>query len=314
MPLFPSSPRAISPPAFGRWVPVPRKVGLLSYVSDGVARLDLGRPWFLPDLRRGTDLIAASDYSGEHRGARYDVLSCLLIDAGSLGGWDRAREVVRRRWLKDGRRLAFKNLRDRRHAQAIPGFLDAAEQLRGVVLTVALSKRLGPVFATPGRDRGPLCARWNDAVLEKVLRVTSVLSLLLAGLARPAQNVFWITDDDAIAATQDHLRDLTTALAYVSADYLTHDLGHLRCSTTSIQDESSRRIEDLASIPDLIAGTYAAYLDAAVAGFAQPPHRKYAEIVHWLGARPGSLARIFATITPDASGSPYVEVITLGEH
>ncbi len=312
--LFPTAPTLVVPPAFGRWSPVSPDVGILSHVSDGLARLDLARPTFLPDLRQAPDLLAVSDYSGEHPGARYDVLSCLVADPGSLAEWDLARQQVRTKWLGDGRRVAFKSLGDRNRRRALPTFLDAAERLRGVVLTVAVDKRVGPLFVRPDVPRAPICARWKDAILEKVLRSTHLVSLMLAGLSRPAQNVLWITDEDAIAATHSHLRDLTTALAYVSSGYLRHDLGHLRCSTTSIQNDPSRLVEDLASIADLAAGTYATYLAALREHFSTAPDPRHASILQWFGAPVGSLARVFVTIGPDVGKRRRVEVSTLGRH
>jgi hypothetical protein len=56
-----------------------------------------------------------------------------------------------------------------------------------------------------------------------------------------------------ILKAADDLRGLTKAFGWVSSQYLTFDLGHIRCGTTQC-DDGSLQIEDFVAIPDLIAG------------------------------------------------------------
>jgi hypothetical protein len=86
-----------------------------------------------------------------------------------------------------------------------------------------------------------------------MLRVVHIVSFFLAGLSRAHQNVIWITDEDEIAANDNRMRELTNLFGNISSHYLPHSMGHFRCGTMK-SDDGSRQLEDLASIPDLVAG------------------------------------------------------------
>lgn len=314
MSFFPSNPAIIALPSLGFWGDPEENGSILSHVSDGLRRIDLARPSFFPNLRSESDLVLASDYSGEHPESAYHILSCLITDWPSIRSWEPERQRIRQKWLGDGRRLAFKKLGDRQRTQALPAFVESMNLLNGVVLSVAVSKSVGPIFARPGVSRDPLCSRWKGPVLEKVLRITHILGLLLAGLARPLQNVLWFTDDDAMAATHYHLRDLSEALMRVSSAYLRYSLGHLRCTTTGIQADKTRLVEDLVAIPDLVAGTFGAYISALRTGHPSSPDLRYTPILKWISAPKTSVACVFVTIE-SAPGRRYgIQVLTLGSH
>lgn len=78
-------------------------------------------------------------------------------------------------------------------------------------------------------------------------------AFLTAGLSSSSQNVLWFSDEDNIAANFSRLTQLTNVFAYILSNYLKHDLAHIRCGTTK-NDDGSLLIEDLTSIPDLVAG------------------------------------------------------------
>lgn len=214
----------------------------------------------LPDLSQASLLFAASDYSGEHARSAYRVYSILLADLRGSRGWELSRRSVRSRWLSDGRRMSYKALRDRRRQAALPHFLSAADLISGLLLTVLVDSRIDSMFHSPKEDRDDasvaVFSSWPRNSFEKLLRVVHLISLLLAGLSRPGQDVLWITDEDEIAANEQRLRQLVLGFGNVASHYLTHDLGHLRIGTTR-SDTGLRDIEDLTAIPDLVAGAAA---------------------------------------------------------
>ena len=71
----------------------------------------------------------------------------------------------------------------------------------------------------------------------------------------------WFTDQDDVAANAERLTVLTQVWAIILSNYLSKaderfpfTLGHLRCGTTA-SDTGNLQIEDLAAIPDLVAGS-----------------------------------------------------------
>ena len=154
--------------------------------------------------------------------------------------------------------MSYKKLGDKYRRQFLRPILEAADDLEGLSISVAVSKAapslydpVGPLdFNNPDFSvfRG-----WKGEVLEKAFSLTHILGFLLAGTAKEKQDVFWFTDQDEIAANPTMLTALTKALAWISSSYLDFDLGHLRCGTTSC-DNGTCQIEDFVCLPDLIAG------------------------------------------------------------
>jgi hypothetical protein len=297
--LFPSRSAVAAPPSTHCWKPV--SFGFLPGLSDALVRFELEHPGRLPDLRQDHALYITSDYSGEHAGAPFEVYSFLVAQMHDVLHWARHRGYIRAALLEDGRRMSFKSLGDRQRARALPPFLLHANSLRGLLLTVAVKKTAGSLFAA-SEPRPGLAKRWRPNVFEKVLRVAHLSGVLMAGLSRPGQSILWVTDNDAIAASTDHLRDFTNLLMLVSSNILSHSLGHLRCTTTGIADDGSRTVEDLAAIADLSAGFMADYLRARVEGFTAPPSAKMQLLSPWFVARDELLCRIFFTVEGQADG------------
>jgi hypothetical protein len=154
--------------------------------------------------------------------------------------------------------MSFKDLRDRRRKDALTPFLEAANTIQGISFTLAIDVAIPSLFDGPAplNLENPEFAafrEWSPATLEKAFRVVHTLSFLMAGLLREGQDVVWFTDEDAIAANSTRLTLLTKLLALISSSYLTFSLGHLRCATTH-SDDGTRSIEDLVSVPDVVAG------------------------------------------------------------
>jgi hypothetical protein len=280
-----------------------------SSISDLLAK----HPNSLPDLRSADTIVVTSDYSGEHEYATHEVLSFLIADLSSFDYWDILRTEVRRSFLRDNRRMSFKDMRDKRRQLALPTFLEAANRLTGLLFTVAISKEIGTLF--DGRCPLDLSAaefsefrEWSPRTLEKAFRIVHVMSFLFAGLLRESQNVVWFTDEDVIAAKPSRLSSLTKLVASVSSLYLTFGLGHLRCGTTA-SDDGSRGIEDLTSIPDLVAGAVAEQLTTDAAAPLTAPGQvfwiyrgdfspKCSVITHWLMETEHPLRRIVVRLDP----------------
>ena len=267
-------------------------------------------PMRLPDLRSAPALYVTSDYSGEHRGASFQVLSILITDPSRCEQWLRARNEVRREFLSDGRRMSFKQLRDRQRAEALVPWLRAADLIPGICFAIGIERNYGSMFDPPA----PLnlshpsfapYAKWPRATLEKACRLCHFVGLTVAAMASPGQDVFWYTDEDEIASHAQRLRELVNLFAWVSSHYLTVDLRHLRVGTTAM-DDGSRLVEDLASIPDLVAGAVSEVLARKTAENVtltdtllwpvSEPTDKAMTVLSWLGTIPAELKRLSCVV------------------
>jgi hypothetical protein len=238
--------------------------GLATGLSNLIGQWDKRRG-HLPSLHGAQSLLVASDYSGDHKSSLYQVLSFLVIDPRSLAAWEETRRQIRSSVLKDDRRIAFKSLGDHRRRAALMPFLRGASRLRGVCAVFAIHRSIPSMFSRTGPsdpDKIPISlqARWTRKTFERILRIADLLSLLLAGVSWPGQNILWITDNDDIVADLNHHQDTVNILGNVSSHYLAHSLGHLRVATAR-SDRGDRQLEDLLSIPDLTAGAVAELLN-----------------------------------------------------
>jgi len=249
---------------------------LIDKLNGMLRGLGAKQPPALPDLTQSSLLFAASDYSGQHAEAPYQAYSIVLADLAGSQKWETSRRSIRARWLADGRRLSYKGLRDRHQEAALAPFLRAADFIPGLLLTVLVDRGIQNMFHLVEGERdedsiGPF-AKWPRGSLEKLLRVVHLLSLLVAGLSRPGQDLLWITDEDEIAANEQRLTELVLGFSNVASHYLTHSLGHLRVGTTR-SDTGSRDVEDFAAIPDLAAGAAAEAFGRfhGMTGWPSPP-------------------------------------------
>jgi len=219
-------------------------------VNFQLGKVEITGKFTYPNLRDADRFILASDYSGEHQKPEFQVLSFLLTQKSSvLNSWEQARLSVRNKHLSDGRRMSFKDLKDALRINALLDFLDAASLLNGVLVCVAVEK------AHSIRNWGelpPLRYNWTPDTLEKLLRVCVFGGGFVDGLRGPGQDLHWITDNDAIVATDDAKADAGTLMSSFIHKY-PGETPKLSLGIASKFDDGLRA-EDLLANPDLAAG------------------------------------------------------------
>jgi hypothetical protein len=216
----------------------------------------------------GPTIALMSDYGGEHRTSRYDVISVLVLDSENTGQWEFMRREIRHSILKDSRRMSFKNLGDNRRKKALEPFLLAANSITGVCASFAIHKEVKSLCTNPKQfdeltQQLNLVGGWNAKTLDHMVRLVHFICLLIAGLSQPNQNVYWISDEGSFFANTPRCEDVNRLTSYFTSYYVKHPLGELGIGTTQI-DEDDMRLEDLTAIPDLVAGAVA-YLTTRIA-------------------------------------------------
>jgi len=234
------------------------RFGLMKNFSDTILKVARTDTHALPNLHSTGTIVATSDYGGQHKSSRFESYAFLIVDGMAVPEWDERRRWVRRAYRTEGRSISYKKLGDTLKRRMLPAFLREADRLPGLCVCILIEKSIPSMF----RAEGPLdlsepglapYARFSKDTFEKLLRVVHFQSFFLAGMTRPGQNVFWFTDQDDIAANEGGIVALTNIWRNVFGNYLQHNLGHVRCGTTQ-SDDGSLQIEDLAAIPDLVAG------------------------------------------------------------
>jgi hypothetical protein len=232
-----------------------RDFGPLTVLSRGIRWLEAHHSNRLPDLGSCSSIIVASDYSGD-RGAEFQVLSFLLVDEGSLPYWNQKRQEIRQKYLQGRGEIAFKRLNDTRRREALLPFLEVANALSGLLVTIAIHKRVRSLFALqqlePSDHDLPQFAHWDRKVFEKMLRVSTFIAFFIGGLGSSGQNIRWITDEDDIVANPRFQAEARTLCDYAFQFYSQHPIGSFDCVTTAVDE--AMVLKDFTAIPDLVAG------------------------------------------------------------
>jgi hypothetical protein len=302
------------------------------FTRTGIGKL-LG-PIFERDLKRNYiisphnrthkgRLIMIADFGGQHR-TQFETYAFLIFDLNENHEWF-ARQRGFRRTLIRKRRISFKAMNDSHRRRALVPFLDIGNSLIGHLFIFAVPKNGESLFDSSDDESASdrkLLETWKPTVREKLLRILHISSFLLSGLSTPTQDVTWIIDEDDVASNSNQLTALTNLFGTISSHYLLHSLGHLRCGTTA-SDDGTLAIEDLAAIPDLVAGAVCEIGNAMGAGWHTPskmiaplPSRlswKSRVLATWLGNDRSTLRRFTYIIRVDAE-APGIGVTALKWH
>ena len=274
---------------------------------------------------RGRTLVMISDFGGQHRGQAYETYAFLIFDLENNMRWLSGQRLLRFRTL-GRRRMSFKNMNDSERRRALIPFLRLASDIDGWLILFAVPRQVNSLFQesvdASSTDRA-LLSRWKPRVQEKLLRILHFSSFILSGLSAPKQDVLWVIDEDDVAANVEQFTRLTELLGQISSTCLMHDMGHLRCGTTRL-DDGTIALEDLAAIPDLAAGAFSEIGTQMVAqgshlarGIATPLPKnlswKSRVLATWLASNHGQLRRLTYLIRAD-NLSPGIGVTALKWH
>jgi len=286
--------------------------GLSNSISDVIHRQELLEPELLTSTRLGPTLLITSDYGGEIKESKYETLSFLVADLAFCWFWDQSRIEIRKIILSDSRRIAYKNLSDKRRKNALVPFLRAANSIPGLLITFVIDKQVLSNFSEPEPpnpeilDLG-LKSKWKPKSFAKLTRVAHFGSLLVSCMSAQGQNIMWFTDEDAIAANDEKVIEATKVITHILNGYLQHGMGRCQFGTTRC-DDGSMAIEDLASIPDLVAGAMAEAASTSLLDrglpfgrvhlpYQKPPYCKKAHaILGWMADGPHPLKKMVICI------------------
>ena len=297
----------------GLWKYMNREdLGPLSVLNNGIRNLESNHYNIVPDFRNCPTISIASDYSGTHSAAEFEVLSFLFYDKQSLREWNKARLLLRQEYHIGDREIAYKKLNDIIKRRALLPFLNIANNISGLSVNIAIHKKVASLFAqkllSPSELGWEKYNYWDSLAFEKMCRAVNLIGFFLAGITHSAQHILWITDEDDIVANETYKADTTemfySALQHYSKGYL----GSFSCETTAL-DDSSMELRDLAAIPDLVAGASCEILsqlhitksipnDEQLVPLPDSIPDKSNEIINWYADYSHPLKRLLYVIPP----------------
>lgn len=227
-------------------------------LSSAIALIEQRHPGIIPDLRKHQTILIGSDYGGCHRAAEFEVASFLVTNLESIGAWNAARSRLRKAGLPQNRRMSYKALGDHHRKKALMPFLETADHITGLLISIAVDRTISSLFEgeRTGEERAILREvfnGWKPEPIERAMRIMHFAGLILRGISRGGQDVWWFTDQDEVVANQARLRTFVSTMATISSHYLPHQLRQLRIGTTAC-DTANHDLEDYLAVPDLAAG------------------------------------------------------------
>jgi hypothetical protein len=122
----------------GGWRTLSRpELGLADVISNRISASSRIQEGCLRSLRSAASLLMFSDYGGAHKHARYEVLSFLVSTVHGLQSFDTERRRLREGSLGVERRMSYKALNDRVRMRSLRAYLDATDQLQGLLVNFA---------------------------------------------------------------------------------------------------------------------------------------------------------------------------------
>jgi hypothetical protein len=231
---------------------------------------DERRKLILPNLSAFSNqsLGVFSDYSGEGAG-RYFVYSILICGFNMHAPFGLRMAQIREDHNLGAKEIAYKDFNMGQLRRALPHFLTATDGLPGFLCTIAVDKRISTVFGandkeTPARlveiiEQAGL-GRRKPRTAEKLLRVVHLTAYLTALLATNGQKVFWMSDHDEICANPTQHALLLELFGRVLPIYTRPGCVFGTMGGALPFAERSIDMNDLLSIPDVVAGTLGDYL------------------------------------------------------
>lgn len=222
----------------------------------------------LPNLHEHIKTIAVfSDYGGESSDSQYFTYSFLFAGYDALfHSLKKMREIrIQHNLLTPFKEFCFKDMGYGPLNRALPSWLkEAGESIPGLLFTLIIPKSIKSIFG--GDDKtivGILEAegygKWKAPIAEKLLRVVHIISYFVALLSKRDQNIFWMTDDDAIIANDRKAGEVKRLFGRVIHMYAPHDYGKILIGKDFGKENDDAGISDLLSYPDLVAGSTESY-------------------------------------------------------
>lgn len=281
------------------------------HLQSSEARKEL----LLPNIQDKNETIAVfSDYGGEHSSSKFYTYSFLVVAYSQLHLFNKKMNELRGEYgLNDPfKEIAFKRLDHGPSFRFLEPYLLTAQNLiNGLVLTVVVEKDIDSLFFDGKLNSSKVLEEalakigmsyLKPAVAEKLFRITHYLSFLITLLSKEGQKIFWMTDNDAIAANTERFEDALSFFCRVLGHYSQKRYALVGGAVPFKEKDSS--FLDLLSIPDLVGGAVENYMTNKARGgegeFSIKPGSEV--ILKWLANQGISLKKHTMIIRKDCEG------------
>jgi hypothetical protein len=240
---------------------------IIHVIEDILIKLHSSKKLLLPNLRYKTETISIlSDYGGESNDSQYKTYSFLFCSHNNLGLFDNRMTRIRDQYglNKPLKEITYKDMHYGPLSRAVSDYLIALNNyVPGLLFTLILEKGISSVFSSNSpkaqRELAALLDEadfgvWKKQGAEKLLLVVHIIAYFLALLSMNKQGVFWMTDNDEIAANSDRFNRTLNLLYSILPVYTTNTFTALAGATPFVDKHPETM--DLLSATDIVAGAF----------------------------------------------------------
>lgn len=226
----------------------------------------------LPELNYENKTVAIfSDYGGESKNSKYYTYSFLICALDHTDLFQSIMKFIRKEYDLDEKEIAFKDVGYGPISRALDDYLSALNMIPGLLLTLVVEKGAASINRKEVKEITNLLkeynlGEWKPGVVQKLILICNVSAYLVALLAADNQKVFWLTDNDAIAANDDLAANWIKIFYRTLSILSRNNLQDVRCALPCAERRHLPSM-DLLSCADIVAGSVEHYFTRLSKGF-----------------------------------------------
>jgi len=239
---------------------------LTKVIEDHFKNSEQRKTLLLPELGHQNESVAVfSDYGGESKDSNYYTYSFLICAWQQTGMFLNVMTEIRKKHKLEDKEISFKDFRYGPIKRGLDDYLSALNLVPGLLFTVVIEKKVGTLFSKDKADAKNIAVEmkqhglgeWKLAVIEKLLCTCHVAAYLVSLLSEKEQKIFWMSDNDSIAANETAANHWQKIFCNILNYYSDHDFS-LIGGVLPFKEKNTNTL-DLLSSCDIVAGSIEHY-------------------------------------------------------
>lgn len=286
------------------------EIPLVNTLNDSLKKLHRKKRLLLPDFSDCETMVVLSDYGGDSGKDSYKTYSFLFADFHSIATvFNCSMQSIRRKYFTEWpeKEIAFKQKTHPHIKKSLWEYLCAADNgIHGLLVTLIIDHQIKGLFGDIKTNASLINEQsgleWKPKVLEKLVRVSTVIAYFLNLLGHTGQKLFWLTDDDSIIENEKKANMASQTIVNMTSIFkcpvFFDKVGYGKCS--DFRKEETGPFVDALSLTDIVGGSINRYLTRENKVGQDFEIEEQVDVVcKWLTQQGASLNRLSLLFRPD---------------